>query len=186
VSIYVEIKPYDEILALAAPYQSLLIVACRECTNMSVAYDTGCKLASMNFEAGIGCWIPTATQEVTAKIRALLENSGKIVAIQEELPCMLTDQKQSYMSSQRTDVGAIISLACVAGSIGISKTVGDAVPVISGAITSGILQYHIDVTDDALWLNKSKSTLVRFVCPPAESVDLQSYWEYLNRSNPID
>lgn len=85
-------------------------------------------------------WKPFAIEKEIKRIKSLLEGSNKTVLYKIEKSCELDGYKDAYMAMGRTDINAILCLACPCGEIGITKTVGKSVPVKQSAEITGLIQ----------------------------------------------
>lgn len=180
-SVLVELKSDQELLSLAAPFRTILIVGCRRCANLSLAFACGHPAATRAYDRGATDWNPAAIALELRRIQGILSEAGKNVLTEVEIPCLLTPDKEYGMGQNRTDIGAILCIGCVAGQVGIAKTVGDAIPVLSGVSTVGLLQPWLDVEPDYLRVNPRKSTAIRFPSPLDEFIDLTAYWAVTNK-----
>ena len=142
-SLLIELKTEDIILELIDKYPTMVLIGCTECANISLSYNKGYSLASRVYNEGITTWKPHAILHELKRLKEVIENEDKIVHIEVDQPCLLTDDKDFFMANMRTDIHAILLIGCVAGKVGIEKTIGNAIPVLLAANTIGIIQYHI-------------------------------------------
>jgi hypothetical protein len=178
---FIELKSDKELLAISKPYSRIVIVGCRDCANVSFAYSFGHALATRVFDRGIVTWEPFAIRQVLRSVEELLRSIDLNASVELETPCILTPEKDLYMATNRTDINAILCITCLAGKVGIEKTVGGGVPVLSAVSTVGLIQPYIDGDASCLRVDRKLSTIIRFPAPLPDAVDLSEYWTAVNR-----
>jgi hypothetical protein len=104
--------------------------------------------------------------EEASRIKTLLESKGKTVNIKYfNLPnppfCQLNEKGRSGIAKAFGDSDAAIALSCMAGFGGVKSAIPDA-KVVHGMATLGTLASYLTSKDGKMYIDKSKSRLVRF------------------------
>lgn len=173
---YIEILKEEEILKLLGNHKRILIIGCVKCTNYSCAYQNNIACFIKNGKD----FIPYAVLEEIKRVKKILVQNGKIVFYEIEDSCELDDDKLLKHSINRTEINAILSLTCPAGTIGIMKTVGASVPIIEGVQNIGLIQPFTEKKEDGIYINKKKSTIIKACFEHKKNIDLSLFWEEIN------
>jgi len=178
---FIQLKTDKELLAISQPYSKIAIVGCRNCANISFAYSLGHSLATRVFDRGITDWEPFAIRKVLEHVEDVLRSGGLSTCVELETPCMLSPEKDLFMATNRTDISAILCITCLAGKVGIEKTVGGGVTVLNAAQTIGLIQPWIDGDASRLRVDRKLSTVIMFPTPLPDTVDLSDYWAAISQ-----
>jgi hypothetical protein len=109
---------------------------------------------------------PRAINQEASRIKQLLESKGKTANTKFfNLPnppfCQLNQKARSAIAKAFANSDAAIVLSCMAGFGGVKSTLPNA-KVIHGMATLGRLAAFLNVEKGKMYLDKAKSTLVRF------------------------
>lgn len=167
---YSEIATDAYILREIGDSKKVTIFECPYCANQSVAYvkdknELG-KVSFFGFH-----FQPYPIDEEANRIKQLLESKGKNVDIKYfNLPnppyCQLDQKARKAIAKAFAGSDAALALSCMAGYGGIKSALPDA-KVVHGMATLGTLASYLNVEGGKMYLNKSKSKLVRFKNPTA-------------------
>jgi hypothetical protein len=162
---YSEIATDAYILREIGDSKNVTIFECPFCANQSVAYakDTP-ELGKISF---FGFHFkPYPIEEEANRIKQLLESKGKNVNIKYfNLPsppyCQMDQKARKAIAQAYGDSDAALALSCMAGFGGIKSALPDA-KVVHGMATLGTLAAYLNTRNGKMYLDKSKSKLVKF------------------------
>lgn len=162
---YSEIATDAYILREIGDAKNVTIFECPFCANQSVAYakdqpELG-KISFFGFH-----FQPYPIEEEANRIKQLLESKGKNVNIKYfNLPsppyCQMDQKARKAIAKAFGGSDAALALSCMAGYGGIKSSLPDA-KVVHGMATLGTLAAYLDTQSGKMYLDKSKSKLVRF------------------------
>jgi hypothetical protein len=162
---YSEIASDAYILREVGEAKSVTIFECPYCANQSVGYAKNKpELGRMSF---FGFHFePFPMGQEAGRIKQLLESKGKAANIKYfNLPnppfCQLNQKARSAIVKAFKNSDAAIALSCMAGFGGIKSALPNA-KVVHGMATLGTLAAYLNVEKGKMFLDKSKSKVVRF------------------------
>jgi hypothetical protein len=162
---YSEIASDAYILREVGDAKSVTIFECPYCANQSVGYAKDQpELGKMSF---FGFHFePFPMGQEASRIKQLLESKGKTANIKYfNLPnppfCQLNQKARSAIVKAFKNSDAAIALSCMAGFGGIKSALPNA-KVVHGMATLGTLAAYLNVEKGKMFLDKSKSKVVRF------------------------
>lgn len=145
--------------------KKVTIFECPYCANQSLGY------AKNKPELGKSSFFgfhfePYPMGEEANRIKTLLESKGKSANIKHfNLPnppfCQLNEKARSGVAKAFADSDAAIALSCMAGFGGIKSAIPNA-KVVHGMATLGTLAAYLTNKNGKMYIDKSKSILVRF------------------------
>jgi hypothetical protein len=162
---YSEIASDAYILREVGNAKNVTIFECPYCANQSVGYakdvsELG-KVSFFGFH-----FDPYPMNQEANRIKKLLESNGKTVKTKFfNLPnppfCQLNQKARIAIAKTFADSDAAIALSCMAGFGGIQSALPNA-KVVHGMATLGTLAAYLTVENGKMYLDKSKSKVVRF------------------------
>jgi hypothetical protein len=135
------------------------------CANQSIAYAKD--IAELGKTSFFGFHFePHPIIQEANRIKQLLEGKGKTVSTKYfNLPnppfCQLNQKARNAIAKAYGDSDAAIALSCMAGFGGIESALPNS-KVVHGMATLGTLTAYLNDANGKMFLDKSKSTLVRF------------------------
>ena len=162
---YSEIASDEYILREVGDAKAVTIFECPYCANQSIGYakdisEIG-KVSFFGFR-----FEPYPMGQEANRIKQLLENKGKTATTKFfNLPnppfCQLNQKARSAIVKAFRNSDAAVVLSCMAGSGGIKSALPEA-KVVLGMATLGTLAAYLSVENGKMYLDKSKSKVVRF------------------------
>lgn len=162
---YSEIATDAYLLREVGDAKKITIFECPYCANQSLGY------AKDKPELGKSSFFffffdPYPMGEEANRIKNLLESNGKTVNIKYfNLPnppfCQLNEKARAGIAKAFSDSDTAIALSCMAGFGGIKSAIPNA-KVVHGMATLGTLAAYLTSKDGKMYIDKSKSTVVRF------------------------
>ena len=162
---YSEIATDAYILREVGDAKNITIFECPYCANQSVAYSKNVseigKISLFGFR-----FEPYPMGQEANRLKELLESKGKTAKVKYfNLPqppyCQLDQKARSRIAKAYKDSDAAIALSCMAGFGGIKSALPKA-KVVHGMATLGTLASYLRAEKGTMFLDKDKSTLVRF------------------------
>lgn len=165
---YSVVLPDSKILDRVAGFKSVVILFCKNCANLSIAYDKGVPVSRIltNEETGETTQEPVAIIEETKRLQALIKSKGvnARVEVWPGGPCFLNaDNESDYMelADRCTGAEAVVALCCVGGIPGPKRYLGKTAKIIPGMRTVGHFHFYRFVDEDFVHIDKSKSRVFR-------------------------
>ena len=162
---YSEMATDTYIMREVGDAKKITIFECPYCANQSLGYvKDKPELGKMSF---FGFHFePYPMGEEASRIKTMLENKGKTVNIKYfNLPnppfCQLNEKGRNGIVKAFGDSDAAIALSCMAGFGGIKSAIPNA-KVVHGMATLGTLAAYLTTKNGKMYIDKSKSKLVRF------------------------
>jgi hypothetical protein len=162
---YSEIATDAYILREIGEAKNVTIFECPFCANQSVAYakdktELG-KVSFFGFH-----FQPYPIEEEANRIKQLLEREGKTANIKYfNLPsppyCQMDQKARKAIAKAFTGSDAALALSCMAGYGGIKSALPNA-KVVHGMATLGTLAAYLNTENGRMYIDKSKSKLVKF------------------------
>jgi hypothetical protein len=162
---YSEMATDAYILREVGDSKSVTIFECPYCANQSLGYakeksEIG-KLSFFGFH-----FEPYPMNQEANRIKQLLESKGKTAKTKFfNLPnppfCQLNQKARNAIAKAFNDSDAAIALSCMAGFGGIKSALPNA-KVVHGMATLGTLAAYLNVDKGKMYLDKTKSKVVRF------------------------
>ncbi|MCW3999482.1 MAG: hypothetical protein NWE93_04530 [Candidatus Bathyarchaeota archaeon] len=162
---YSEIATDAYILREVGDGKAITIFECPYCANQSIGY------AKNQLELGKTSFFgfhfePYPMGQEANRLKQLLESKGKTVNIKYfNLPnppfCQLNQKARGAIAKAFMDSDTAIALCCMAGFGGIKSALPDS-KVVHGMATLGTLAAYLNVEKGKMYLDKSKSKVVRF------------------------
>jgi hypothetical protein len=160
-------------------YKSLLIVGCRTCANLSVAYegDLPAYRKTIDPKTDEAQYEPVAIIEEAHRLKSLFESHGFTIDFELFRPPCLQSYDMSIpdnlgggenaspdFAERYTKYDVVISLACASGTLGLRKRLGKNVKVIPGMVTRGMGQFDFkfDDTKEYVYVDKQATTIIPF------------------------
>jgi hypothetical protein len=145
--------------------KKITIFECPYCANQSVGYAKDKPVLGKSSFFGLR-FEPYPIAQEANNIKTLLENQGKTVNIKYfNLPnppfCQLNEKARAGIAKAYGDSDAAIALSCMAGYGGIKSAIPNA-KVVHAMATLGTLAAYLTTKDGKMYLDKSKSKVVRF------------------------
>ena len=162
---YSEIATDAYILREVGDAKNVTIFECPYCANQSVAYAKNVselgKVSFFGFH-----FEPYPMGQEANRLKELLESKGKTANVKYfNLPqppyCQLDQKARSRVARAYEGSDAAIALSCMAGFGGIKSALPNQ-KVVHGMATLGTLAAYLRVDNGKMFLDKDKSTLVRF------------------------
>jgi hypothetical protein len=162
---YSEIATDVYILREVGDAKAITIFECPYCANQSIGYAKSISEIGKVSLFGFRFEPYTMGQEAN-RIKELLESKGKTANVKYfNLPqppyCQLDQKARSAIVKAFKGSDAAIALSCMAGFGGIKSALPNA-KVIHGMATLGTLAAYLRVENGKMFLDREKSTLVRF------------------------
>jgi hypothetical protein len=162
---YSEIANDAYILREVGDAKKITVFECPYCANQSLGY------AKDKPELGKSSFFgfhfePYPMGEEANRIKKLLESKGKTVNVKYfNLPnppfCQLNEKARAGIAKAFGDSDTAIALSCMAGFGGIKSAIPNA-KVVHGMATLGTLAAYLTSKNGKMYIDKSKSTVVRF------------------------
>ena len=162
---YSEIASDAYILREVGDAKNITIFECPYCANQSIGYSKSVseigKLSLFGFH-----FEPYPMGQEANRLKELFERKGKTAKVKYfNLPqppyCQLDQKARSRIAKAYQGSDAAIALSCMAGFGGIKSALPNA-KVVHGMATLGTLAAYLTVKNGKMFLDKDKSTLVRF------------------------
>lgn len=169
-AVYSIILPDSTILKRVSGFKSVLIIGCNACLNDSLAFHTDQPLAKIisDGNTSVPDFQPMLIDNELIRIRKLLENSGLSTRIESMVPVceisFLTEPFISKLVKLSTEIEAILSVSCIAGTLALKKQLGKVFKILSATKTLGIFQpsKFLDESRKFIYLDKTQSTIIKF------------------------
>jgi hypothetical protein len=155
----------DHLIKSLQNFNQIVILGCGGCANDSLAYDNDIPLLA-NFDPLKEQYRPEPDAILTEakRLKTLLENYNKTVLISIGMHLCSTctgDKLEEWINICR-NTEAVLTLSCVAGTIGVKIPLKKTVKVIPGMKTLGVLYCHniFDPVKGMINIDKKKSIFV--------------------------
>ncbi len=162
---YSEIATDAYILREVGEAKNVIIFECPYCANQSLGYAKD--IAEIGKVSFFGFHFdPYPMNQEANRIKQLLESKGKTVRTKYfNLPnppfCQLNQKARNAVTKAYMGSDAAIVLSCMAGFGGVQSSLPNE-KVVHGMATLGTLAAYLNVQNGKMYIDKSKSKLVRF------------------------
>jgi hypothetical protein len=163
--VYSIMLPDEHLLKSIQSYSEIVILGCGGCSNDSLAY-VNCASQKARFEAQNQQYRtePEAVLSEAKRLKSVFEKYNKNVqiAIGMHLCSSCTGDKPEDWLKICQDAEAVLTLSCVAGTVGAKALINKGIKVIPGMKTIGVLYSHhiLDPVSGLITLDKEKSVYV--------------------------
>ena len=176
--IYSNLLPDSTLLKSVEEYDSLTIVLCPMCGNLSVGYHKDLPIYQKVLDESTGetKYERVAIFDEANRIKKLLQDTGKQVkmeiyggpcmtALDAELPGNVNGgDSDAKLVEGCTGSDAVLALCCSVGAIGLRHRLGEEYRIVPGMKTLGIshFSFKFDETRTLVYADKENSTIIPY------------------------
>ena len=174
--IYTNLLPDSALIKSVESYNSVAIILCPSCGNMSVGYQKNIPVLRKTLDGTTGetIFVRAAITGEADRIKGLLEAQGIyvktstyggpcITAMEPDLPRGIgggdADMK---LNDQCEGMDAVLALCCSVGMIGLKRRLGDSKRIVPGMKTLGIghFSFKFDESKELVYADRESSTII--------------------------
>jgi hypothetical protein len=174
--IYAELLPDSTIMKNVESYDSMTLVVCPLCANLSVGYQKNLPAFKKSVDETTGeiTYIRSAITGEAYRIKEILEEIDKDVNVEMYgAPCVMAMDKElpGYVKGGDTDIklfeqcadaDVVLALCCSVGVLGLKRRFGGSTGIVPGMKTLGMSQFsfNFDETKELVFADRESSTVL--------------------------
>lgn len=182
--IYAELLPDSTIMKIVEIYDSMALVVCPLCANLSVGYQKNLPVLKRSVDEATGeiTFVRSAITGEAYRIKELLEEKDKFVkvemygapcvrAMDKELPKMIKGGDADIkLFEQCADTDVVLALCCSVGVLGLKRRLGGSTRIVPCMKTIGISQsnFKFDEAKELVYVDRESSTVISSFQPRSD------------------
>lgn len=182
--IYAELLPDSTIMKIVESYDSMTLVVCTLCANLSVGYQKNLPVFKRSIDEATGeiTFVRSAIIGEAYRIKDLLDEKDKdvkvemygapcVMAMDKELPRNLNGGDADIkLVEQCADTDVVLALCCSVGVLGLKRRLGGSTRIVSCMKTIGISQssFIFDETKELVYADRESSTMLSSFQPRSD------------------
>ncbi|MBN1368331.1 MAG: hypothetical protein JW967_10445 [Dehalococcoidales bacterium] len=168
--VYTVMLPDEIIIKAIEDFTNIVVIGCAGCANESLAYDKDQPQKAV-FDKFFGQYMPApdAITQEASRLANIFKNKGKDARIAISMvPCSYSNNgRPAKWKSICSDAEAVVTLCCVAGTVGIKTHLEKSVNIIPGMKTVGVHYCHkiYDSAKGMIYIDKNNSKFISIFKP---------------------